>query len=544
MSELEKNCSEVTDTQHKEEADGQNVPFPGPLMSEKMQKEDLSRFIQRRCQECALHLDDPDQLKSYFFWMIMERFLNQNRGYSYGRRKLGRIMIQEDWCLPLARLLSSAAAAGDQHRTDIIKMGDDFASRGRIFAAHLCYVVGRQELGFRRKFHLIGCERIPTNHIISQEVLKRTEVYEYVLSLTSGFGQPHFQKIKLIHAQNLVAVGLKALALDYCESIATTIFRSPRLFNRYILAQLIVFCEKLLEGKEDVDWMMKLRRLFRFFSTPISVVCPDQVALEKIPYQPEEFEEEVKSQYIVGEILGKGSFSSVYAAVRKADGKQVALKYVTKDLHEGMPGEKPKEVEMMDILCKPPRCKNIVELQEWFDISSCFVLVLERPIPSMDLQKFCKNYQDGHLPEYLARVILQQVIRAAQHCFDRGVFHSDLRTQNILINTDTLEVKLIDFGCVEMLCKNSTGCRSYLWSLGWTLVELVCGNIFLYNLDHVIDSCSQMISDDCCHLISQCLIHSEKPLTLDELLNHSWFTSGLEDLSHDRELEKNQLRPL
>ncbi|KAI5095446.1 protein transport protein Sec16A isoform X1 [Silurus meridionalis] len=164
MSELEKNCSEVTDTQHKEEADGQNVPFPGPLM------------------------------------------------------------------------------------------------------------------------------RIPTNHIISQEVLKRTEVYEYVLSLTSGFGQPHFQKIKLIHAQNLVAVGLKALALDYCESIATTIFRSPRLFNRYILAQLIVFCEKLLEGKEDVDWMMKLRRLFRFFSTPISVVCPDQVALEKIPYQPEEFE--------------------------------------------------------------------------------------------------------------------------------------------------------------------------------------------------------------------------------------------------------------
>ncbi|KAI5616407.1 serine/threonine-protein kinase pim-2-like isoform X2 [Silurus asotus] len=387
MSELEKNCSEVTHTQYEEEADGQNVPFPGPLMSEKMQKEDLSRFIRRRCQECALHLDDPDQLKSYFFWKIMERFLNQNRkvmmaeiamilfqGYSYGRRKLGRVMIQEDWCLPLAHLLSSAAA-GDQHRTDIIKMGDDF---------------GNNEMNFL-KF------TIPTNHIISQEVLERTEVYEYVLSLTSGIGQPHFQ---------------------------------------------------------------------------------------------------------------------------------------------------PKEVEMMEILCKPPRCKNIVELQEWFDISSCFVLVLERPIPSMDLQKFCENFQDGHLPEDLARVILQQVIRAAQHCFDRGVFHSDLRTQNILINTDTLEVKLIDFGCVEMLCKTSTGCRSFLWSLGWILVEMVCGNSFLYNLDHVIDNCSQMISDDCCHLISQCMIQSEKPLTLDELLNHSWFASGLEDLSHDRELEKNQLRPL
>lgn len=114
----------------------------------------------------------------------------------------------------------------------------------------------------------------------------------------------------------------------------------------------------------------------------------------------------------------------------------------------------------MEIASKPPRCENVLELLEWFDMPTAFVLVLERPIPCMDLRKFCDSHTDGHLPEYKAREVLRQVIRAVRHCVERGVLHEDIRSSNILVNTDTLEVKLIDFGCGKLLqdvCTSSSG---------------------------------------------------------------------------------------
>ncbi len=40
-----------------------------------------------------------------------------------------------------------------------------------------------------------------------------------------------------------------------------------------------------------------------------------------------------------------------------------------------------------------------------------------------------------------------QATHAAHMCIRRGVFHRDIKLDNLLINPETLEVKLIDFGC-------------------------------------------------------------------------------------------------
>ncbi|XP_062859489.1 serine/threonine-protein kinase pim-1-like [Trichomycterus rosablanca] len=160
------------------------------------------------------------------------------------------------------------------------------------------------------------------------------------------------------------------------------------------------------------------------------------------------------SLYGVGKLLGKGGCGSVFAGLRKADGKQVAIKIVLKsgcDRFITIPGEKnglPVEVALMLMVSEPPRCERVLELLEWFDMPECYVLILERPACCMDLFEYRRN---GSLPEHLAQVIMWQVVLAARHCRDRGVLHRDIKEQNLLVSFDTLEVKLIDFGCGDLL---------------------------------------------------------------------------------------------
>lgn len=109
----------------------------------------------------------------------------------------------------------------------------------------------------------------------------------------------------------------------------------------------------------------------------------------------------------------------------------------------------PLEVALMEKVSEPG-CKHVLKLLEWFEVPSSFILVLERPVPCLDLWEFCK-LQGGRLPEPTAQKIMRQVVLAARHCCDHGVFHRDIKLENILVHLTTLEVKLIDFGCGDLM---------------------------------------------------------------------------------------------
>lgn len=104
----------------------------------------------------------------------------------------------------------------------------------------------------------------------------------------------------------------------------------------------------------------------------------------------------------------------------------------------------------MKIMSEPHGCDHVVKLLDWFDIPEGIALVMEKPSPCMNLDEYL-TVHGGHLSETQVRHIFRQVVLAAQHCASRGVIHRDIKAQNLLINTDTLQVKLIDFGCSEFL---------------------------------------------------------------------------------------------
>ena len=71
-------------------------------------------------------------------------------------------------------------------------------------------------------------------------------------------------------------------------------------------------------------------------------------------------------------------------------------------------------------------------------------MVLERPEHHIDLFDFISEQE--FLPENMARKIFRQVVEAAIYCETKGVFHRDIKDENIVLDLKAGMVKLADFG--------------------------------------------------------------------------------------------------
>ncbi|XP_039517691.1 calcium-dependent protein kinase 11-like, partial [Pimephales promelas] len=204
--------------------------------------------------------------------------------------------------------------------------------------------------------------------------------------------------------------------------------------------------------------------------------------------------------YKVGRKLGEGGFGSVYAGTRLKDGLKVALKFAdTEGIEwiniEDNPEPVPLEIGLQILANKGPRVPQIIQLLDWDEEPNRYIMVLEFPTPCESLIEYLDRH-DYYIDENVAKVIMHQAAVAAQTCCQRGVLHRDIKLENLLISPETLDVKLIDFGCGEILTDagytSFAGTEEYcppeyesygfyhgkpatVWSLGVLMFTLVCG---------------------------------------------------------------------
>ncbi|RXN06727.1 serine threonine- kinase pim-2-like protein [Labeo rohita] len=262
---------------------------------------------------------------------------------------------------------------------------------------------------------------------------------------------------------------------------------------------------------------------------------------------------DILSRYEIGRKLGEGGFGSVYEGKRLEDGLEVAVKIAKKPKNmkyiniSGHPTPLPLEVALLILVNREPKAPEIIQLLDWQDQPEYYIMVMERPSPCEELWDYLKRH-GGILKEETARFIMAQATMAAHICCQRGVFHRDIKLENLLINPETLEVKLIDFGCGDLLRDSGytrfLGTREYfppeydvwrryhgrpatVWSLGVLLFVMVCGCFpqeeDLDMIEH--DNWSEPgLSEDCCHLI-QSLLQQDPSQRMDlrDILLHKWF---------------------
>lgn len=245
--------------------------------------------------------------------------------------------------------------------------------------------------------------------------------------------------------------------------------------------------------------------------------------------------------------IGQGREGTVYPGICSADNTPVAMKIVRKYTMcdcDTCGGKLPRE------LCLLMKCQGIQGVIKVYDIfvsNYMTLVVMERPKNYADLWNLI-DAQVG-LPVDTAKHYFRQIVKTLNGMKERGVVHGDVKNENIVIDIDTQQTKVIDFGYAHPTNCNVIGCmvgtpvfqppESYtggaymwepvtVWTLGTMLYTMVIGFEPFQDEKDAINDESQFeiltnFPSSMEDLIRRMLAKkpNERP-SLDDILKHEW----------------------
>ncbi|KAK1677798.1 hypothetical protein QYE76_038646 [Lolium multiflorum] len=260
-------------------------------------------------------------------------------------------------------------------------------------------------------------------------------------------------------------------------------------------------------------------------------------------------------KYELGRTIGEGTFAKVRIAKNTESGDHVAIKILdkVKVQKHGLVEHIRREICTMKLIQHP----NVVRLHEVMGSKARIFIVLEY-VTGGELHDIIADR--GSLKEDESRKYFQQLINAVDYCHSRGVYHRDLKIENLLLDTAG-NLKVSDFGLsaiseqvkADGLLHTTCGTPNYvapevledkgydgaladLWSCGVILFVMLAG--FLpFEDDNVASlykkisaaqfNCPSWFSDGAKKLIARILDPNPSTrITIAQLLKDQWFKKG------------------
>ncbi|KAL6618450.1 kinase-like domain-containing protein [Neocallimastix sp. 'constans'] len=283
----------------------------------------------------------------------------------------------------------------------------------------------------------------------------------------------------------------------------------------------------------------------------------------------------VIDKYEFREEIGSGAFSTVREAIRKKDCLPCAIKIIDSKkyyFNEKASSGFTREIEILKSL----NHRNIIKFYECITENEKIYIITEL-MNGGSLTRLI-NRRKG-IPEIETRILFKQILEGLKYLHDRNITHRDIKPDNILLEIEKCNVdfnnsyaqnininddfkviaKIGDFGLAKYEnygLQTVCGTPQYLapeiedndeekfydskvdcWSLGVVLFQMISNKLPKIHNKSIInfdDFKWTDVSFSVIQLIENLLIYDkEKRYSVDEALNHIWFSLNEEEIIND-----------